>query len=450
MIRRALAILALVLGSTAAAHVGSPDVFYEGDAGGYHLFVTVRMPQVIPGVATIEVRAPDVTGLTVVPLRLTGPGSELPPTPDRAERSPDDPQFFTASLWLMEHGSLKVVISVDGAHGRGTLAVPIPATAQRTLGMDRTLGAVLLALMLLLGLSIASIAGAAVREAALDPGALPPAAQRRRAWLATGLASLLVIGGIMLGNAWWSSEASTYEEMVAKPWAIAPTVSGCRLTVPGFRGDVLPDHGHDMHLFIVRVPAFDRLGHLHPMRQPDGSFAQELPSLPAGRYAVFADIVMPTGFPITGTAEIELPELTCPAIAGDDATWAQGAPSSLVLEPPTLRAGVAQRLRFHVVDHAGTDRPATDLEPYMGMAGHAAVMRTDRAVFAHLHPSGSVAMPALMLAQAPHEMFPEGLALPPEISFPYAFPQPGDYRIFVQIKRAGRIETGAFEIVVQP
>jgi len=31
-----------------------------------------------------------------------------------------------------------------------------------------------------------------------------------------------------------------------------------------------------------------------------------------------------------------------------------------------------------------------------------------------------------------------------EISFPYGFPKPGDYRIFVQIKRAGKIETGEF------
>src|SRR5262249_19747935 len=35
------------------AHVGSADVYYEGNAGPYPLFVTVRMPQVIPGVATI-------------------------------------------------------------------------------------------------------------------------------------------------------------------------------------------------------------------------------------------------------------------------------------------------------------------------------------------------------------------------------------------------------------
>jgi len=31
-----------------------------------------------------------------------------------------------------------------------------------------------------------------------------------------------------------------------------------------------------------------------------------------------------------------------------------------------------------------------------------------------------------------------------EVSFPYGFPKGGDYRIFVQIKRAGKVETGEF------
>ncbi len=451
--KRALAILAIVLGTVApaAAHVGSPDVFYEGDAGPYHLFVTVRMPEVIPGVATIEVRASDasVTGLTVVPLRLTGPGSELPPVPDRAARSAEDPQFFSADLWLMEHGSLQVKLAVEGTHGAGALAVPISAVAQRTLGMDRTLGGVLLVLMLLLALSIASIAGAAVREAALDPGAQPPARSRRRARYATGLASVLVGGGLVLGNLWWNAEAREYESFVSRPWKLAPAITGCRLSIPGIRSEVLPDHGHDMHLFVVRVPAFDRLAHLHPTHAPDGSFAQDLPSLPAGHYALFADIVLPTGYPITGTTELDLPDLGCAPLTGDDAAWAAGAPALIVFDrPASLRANVAQKLHFRVVNPDGT--PATDVEPYMGMAGHAAIVRIDRSVFAHLHPSGSVAMPALMLAQAPHDMFPAGHALPPEVSFPYAFPQPGDYRIFVQMKRAGQVVTGAFEITIAP
>src|SRR5215831_8262226 len=104
-------IIAILLAPAIAfAHVGSPDVFFEGEAGPYKLFVTVRTPQVIPGIATIEIRSEsaDVHEVDVVPLRLTGPGSELPPTPDRATRSSADPQFFTADLWLMEHGSLQV------------------------------------------------------------------------------------------------------------------------------------------------------------------------------------------------------------------------------------------------------------------------------------------------------------------------------------------------------
>src|SRR5690349_1509620 len=107
-----LALLALLCGR-AGAHVGSPDVFYEGDAGPYRLYVTVRMPQVIPGIAAIEIRSssPDLDAITVVPMRLTGPGSEHPPTPDAAERSTRDPQFFTASLWIMERGSLQVRVT---------------------------------------------------------------------------------------------------------------------------------------------------------------------------------------------------------------------------------------------------------------------------------------------------------------------------------------------------
>jgi hypothetical protein len=39
--------------------------------------------------------------------------------------------------------------------------------------------------------------------------------------------------------------------------------------------------------------------------------------------------------------------------------------------------------------------------------------------------------------------------LPPEVRFPYGFPRTGDYRIFVQIKRGGRVETGVFDAHVQ-
>ena len=45
--RKLLTILLVPLaGALVYAHVGSPDVYYEGDAGPYHLFVSVRLPQI--------------------------------------------------------------------------------------------------------------------------------------------------------------------------------------------------------------------------------------------------------------------------------------------------------------------------------------------------------------------------------------------------------------------
>jgi hypothetical protein len=114
-------------------------------------------------------------------------------------------------------------------------------------------------------------------------------------------------------------------------------------------------------------------------------------------------------------------------------------------------------------------RPAQDMEPYMGMAGHAEFVRSDLSVFAHVHPAGSVSMAALELAQAGISSdaasaqetmsipmsgamsmpMPASGPLPAEVRFPYGFPQAGDYRIFVQVKRGGRIETGVFDAHVQ-
>src|ERR1700758_5422265 len=99
-----------------SAHVGSPDVFLEGNAGPYKLFVTVRVPQVIPGIAEIEIRSEsnNVSEIRIAPMQLTGPGSQFAPAPELTERSKTDPQFFRGSLWLMEFGSLQVRIEADG------------------------------------------------------------------------------------------------------------------------------------------------------------------------------------------------------------------------------------------------------------------------------------------------------------------------------------------------
>src|SRR5262249_21202739 len=123
-----------------------------------------------------------------------------------------------------------------------------------------------------------------------------------------------------------------------------------------------------------------------------------------------------------------------PAVGGAAATEFPLASGGRVVRLQPAAAHADNRptwLRFRVDEADG--QPTHDLGLYMGMLGHAAVLRDDLSVFAHLHPSGSVPMASLTIAGAPMN-HPTG-SLPSEIGFPYIFPKPGRYRVFVQFKR---------------
>ena len=80
-----------------------------------------------------------------------------------------------------------------------------------------------------------------------------------------------------------------------------------------------------MHLFLISTPGMDRMWHLHPERAESGAFVDDLPTMLAGHYVVFADIVDKRGFPWTLVGQIDLPEISGKALSGDDSTWT-GAP----------------------------------------------------------------------------------------------------------------------------
>ncbi|HEV3197293.1 MAG TPA: hypothetical protein VGZ73_05285 [Bryobacteraceae bacterium] len=482
-----LALCLAVAAGPVYGHVGSPDVFFEGNAGPYRLLITIRPPQVVPGVADIEIRSasPDVRQIHIVPLRLGYKVAQFAPVSDIAQPSRDDPQFYTGALWLMATGSWQVRIDVDGAQGPGRLSVPVPALATRVAGMQKAMAVILIPLALVLCLGLVSIAGAVVRDAMLEPGKQPELARVRRSRIVMIGTALLVGVALWFGNSWWSSEAGYYSRIIFKPLQLnTKVVDGSRLVLqledPGWLNrrtdDLLPDHNHLMHLYVIRVPEMDLVWHLHPERGADGNFGQRLPAMPAGRYALYGDVVHANGLGETATAEIELPPIAGTALMGDDAggigppvanrdtqrttsplaggyrmVWETGGASGLAGTPGNLHARQPYEFRFRLEDALG--KPADGVELYMGMLGHAAFVSVDRGVFAHVHPSGSAPMPAIQLAQpenphAAHTMAQSGL--PAEVSFPYGFPKPGAYRIFVQMKRAGEIATGVFDADVQP
>jgi hypothetical protein len=486
--------LFLLAAASAWAHVGSPDVFYEGQAGPYHLLVTIRTPSVIPGVAEIEVRsaANDVDVVHIVPTPLTGPGAKFAPVPDLAQRAKDDPQFFTGSLWMMTSGSWQVRVTAEGAKGKGDLSVPVPALSSSTKSMQAPVGILLAALGLLLLAGAVSIVGAGVREGQLEPGVEPNPQRVRRARFVMAATAVFVLALAALGGLWWKSEASEYDRHIFKPLRMSATLENgdrlmLHLTDPGWArwrkvDDLVPDHNHLMHLYAISLPDMDKVWHLHPDRVEAGLFAKDLPPMPAGRYALYGDIVHADGLPETLVTEVTLPAVQGKPLQGDDAagagspisqadfnrTTAQLADGSRMIwerEPGPLHARRAMYFRFRLEDADG--QPARDVELYMGMPGHAAFVGSDRSVFAHVHPSGSVPMASLSLTQNAGDggsamaamaampgmagMDHSGMmqALPPEVSFPYGFPKPGDYRIYVQVKRGGRVETGIFDAHVE-
>jgi hypothetical protein len=253
---------------------------------------------------------------------------------------------------------------------------------------------------------------------------------------------------------------------------------------------LIPDHGKIMHLFLVREPDWNAFAHLHPVMIDSSRFETKLPALAPGRYRLYGDVVHESGFTQTLLASVDLVKNANAVAAHDssapgdaDDSWFQGgaSPGTGASEPFALRDGsvvtwergaepitVGQERPLRFTVHTPDGRPAA-LEPYMGMAAHAVVMRDDGAVFAHLHPVGTISMASEMAVTerteadslpgtlgrrltamgAAHAMRMGAMGPRGEISIPYGFPEPGRYRIWVQVKLHGEIQTAAFDTEVQ-
>jgi hypothetical protein len=486
-----------------SAHVGSPDAWYEGNAGPYHVIVQIATPGVVPGVANVFTRVggQGVEQVTVQANRFDALAAA--PPPEVAEPVEGDPGLYTAPLWIMSGGSNSVTVNVRGTLGEGKAIVPVVVVANRRLELDPKLGVALAGVGVFLFVGLITIIGASVRESVLPPGETPDASRKWKARAAMAASAAVLALALFGGSRWWNLEDSRFNRSIYKPITASAAIAsnGSRKVLDlrisdsawTMRNDsawlrshssnrwspLIPDHGKLMHVFMIREPDLLAFAHLHPSTVDSVSFPSALPPLPAGRYRVYGDIVHESGFTQTLSAKVDLPEPTKPDAGttdADDASHvAASAPNgaSATLEDGSVMTlehgahfveGKDASLRFTVV---GGDGKPLVLEPYIGMAGHAVVSRDDGAVFVHLHPSGTISMASQMAftmrqpgdtiagrlgqrikaSEASHPV----TSVPQNgvISFPYAFPKPGKYHMWVQVKHGGRILTGAFAFLVQ-
>jgi hypothetical protein len=513
------------------AHVGSPDVAMEGMAGPYHVLVNVKPPDVIPGTATVTVYVQNGAGTRV----FTQPiyyysGRNGAPSADPLQPVAGQSGQFKGIVWMMTDGSSSILLSLDGSLGKGELVVPILAVSTAQKKFPAITGYSLILLGLLLFILMVTIIGASVGEGVTKQGeALSPARRRtkRIAFATAALFSSLIVYG---GNAWWRNSEEKYRQFMFKPmhadYSIAAKADGSNElsmhinVLHAQRSSTLsylvPDHGKLMHLYIIRMRGMDMVAHLHPIRIDSATFRTNLPPLPHGKYLAFADIVYNTGFAETLKDEFSIdrdltdslhkmdPDDAFAAVycgkPGTGVKMKDGSTMVLEEEPGEIpESGLLTTLHFDIYDE--NKQPAR-LSPYMGMMGHAAILRSDGSVFIHIHPVGTYSMAAQedllgrmgentgryqppdrvvfrdsidRLVKTLREMneternailmkqmnmsvsdttakgdmagMPGTGSAPANnrVSFPYVFPQPGLYRILVQVKRNGQVLTAAFD-----
>jgi hypothetical protein len=476
--------LAFSSAPTAWAHVGSPNVFFEGPAGPYPVRVTIEPPGVVPGLAQIHVRvhSGEVQRVSVLPVRWDV-GTKGSPEPDTAKLVPGETNLFTAQLWLMEPGAYSIFVEVSGTRGTGTAIVPLNSLASQRLEMSRGMETGFLVFGILIGAFFITLVGAAIRESVLPPGLEPSPKNRRQAVLGMAFAVVLVSAALYLGNMWWDSVDRDYRfHRLYRPQQIETTLStdaeGRQVLTLSFpetsRMDstpLVPDHSHLMHLFLIREPDGSAFAHLHPLRDARAKtnvFIQQLPALPAGDYALYADITHESGLTQTLTNRLHLPAPAATAVAFSDPDDSVdlAAPASVSritfsdgcrLDPAcpaAFRVNEETTLQFNLTTSDGAAAP---LEEYLGMYGHLLIQDADGGVFNHLHPLGTISMvsqrlfaereKAGYLANKPLEQFCSPAE--PVLSFPYAFPKAGRYRLWLQTKVGGQIRTAAYAVSVE-
>jgi hypothetical protein len=530
------------------AHVGSPGVIFQGKAGPYIIMVNVTPPDVIPGTATasVYIENQQVSHVYLQPVYWYA-GDKGSPKADEALPVKGTPGQYQGLVWLMQSGVASMRISVDGPLGKGSAIIPVMAvsTAQRT--MPASLDWTLAGLGLLLVILMVTIIGSSVTDGVLAPG-IPEKAVTRKKYTAMAITAILLVALLYGGSLWWNSWSSNYRKFMYKPpLAHSEILMHNGQMVLHFNIDsawlrknnqsmsfVVPDHGKLMHLFLIRENSLDVFAHLHPFRKDSINYYAALPALPPGSYYIFGDVVRWSGFSETISDKVSIPEKPLIRTASNiEKTWFTDPDDTYVIsnsindnknpltgnisiicgKPGTetkladgsaafwehaanipFEANKIYPLTFYI--KAPDGKPAK-LQPYMGMMGHAVVLKYDGSVYVHLHPVGTYSMASqeiienrmsggLKLPKMPdpvvfkdsidrlitriREMTEDernaylnnnmkGMAMPAmninashqmaSVTFPYAFPSPGNYRIWVQLRRDGKILNGAFDAMVK-
>lgn len=202
-----------------------------------------------------------------------------------------------------------------------------------------------------------------------------------------------------------------------------------RFRIDDHEGEPVTDYVEELtkqlHLYVVNDD-LTVFRHLHPTRTDDGTWSAPFDVPDAGGYRVITEFVARDDsgngdHVVLGRPLALLPGDPGDTVAGDDVV------SLSVADPPTT--GANGLLRLVVRDAQGDP---VNLGTYLGTFGHVTGFHTETGAMIHLHP-----------LDAP-DLTEDGSAL----AFHTDIEDPGDYRLFAQVRVDGFLHTMPVELSV--
>jgi len=192
-------------------------------------------------------------------------------------------------------------------------------------------------------------------------------------------------------------------------------------------------HERNFHLLLASKD-FEWFLHEHPEMAADGTWTVQVPFPAGGDYFVYGDVapagkgsmILANGLKVAGAKPTWKVDWTPKAEAADaDIAGRIGG---------KLPIGEMTTLAVKLTD-AASGQPVTDLQPYLGAAGHLMIFSADGATTVHSHPADD---------EETKKLVGQGT-----VRFLARFPKAGKYRAFAQFQRGGQVRTLKFTLEVK-